>query len=288
MSRDLTIACRVFVPSVTVGCVAVAVGGAAAAPYVVVLLLALLLAVCVGLAQHIRREIDARYRRVEALLAIYGVVTPAKPLPAPREYMASPELLRAVTAAIFEVQPQLVVELGSGVSTLVAAYALAKLGGGRMISLDHEAKYAEQTNALLRAHGLEHVAVAVHAPLVDVQTGTHRGRWYDLTALNQHGAGDIDLLIVDGPPGRDQPLARYPALPMLRARLSSRACVIVDDARRPDETAMVQRWATQFPDFAIEALPTEKGTTLLRRAAPAPAVPAPQRSLTPADAQLRA
>jgi predicted O-methyltransferase YrrM len=264
MSREVALAIVVLGASAVVVGGALLVFGLSAFPYLVLLLLVAILAALVGLVQRTRSEIESRYRRTEALAALYSVITPKKPLPAPRTYMGSPELLRAVATSVFELEPRCTVELGSGVTTLVAAYALAKLGAGRIVSLDHEALYAEQTNALLRAHGLEHVAKAVHAPLVAVQAGTHQGRWYDRSALASEGVTAIDLLIVDGPPGKEQRFARYPALPLLDGLLSPRAWVLVDDAARKDETEMTRRWVAEFPRFELDVMHTEKGTTFLR------------------------
>jgi predicted O-methyltransferase YrrM len=265
MSRETALAIKVFGGSSALALATLLACGTQAWPGVMVVLCCAILAVTVALIQRTRTEVESRYRRVESLLAVYSVISPRKPLPAPRPYMGSPELLRAVTASIFELQPQCTVELGSGVTTLVAAYALAKLGTGRVLSFDHEAQYAEQTNQLLRAHGLDHVAQVFHAPLVDVQAGRHRGRWYDRAVLERAGVSSVDLLIVDGPPGHEQPLARYPALPVLEGMLNERAWVLVDDAARRDETEMARRWVAEFPRFEIDVMHTEKGTTFLRR-----------------------
>ena len=265
MNRDLVTALSIFLAAGVLGVSACAALGAAFAPYVAVLMAAAVLSAVIAMGQRVRAEIESRYRRTEALMAVYAAIEPRRPLPAPRPYMASPELLRAIVTAAFDERPGTILELGSGISTLVAAYALAKLGTGRIISLDHEARFVESVNRLLQEHDLSHVAKVLHAPLVDVRAGEHRGRWYDLAALEREGVEAIDLLVVDGPPGKDQPLARYPALPLLASRLSPKACIVVDDARRPDERAMVARWRSESPGWELDELPTEKGTTLLRR-----------------------
>lgn len=224
----------------------------------------ILLGTLVTMAQRIRREIDSRYRRTEALLALYGTITPRLPLPMPREYAASPELLRAVVDTVLEVQPRYALELGSGVSTLVAAYAMERVGQGEIVSLEHEACFAEATNALLRRHGLDHVASVVHAPLIPTIVEGRRYLWYDTRALGGELEGAVGLLVVDGPPGRLQRLSRYPALPVLGPQLRPDATVLVDDARRRDERIMVRRWRSARPELRAEYLATEKGTVWLR------------------------
>jgi predicted O-methyltransferase YrrM len=264
MDRETALACKVLVAGGSLIAGVLAIFGMDAWPILALALLCVVLAVVLALAQRLRRELETRYRRTEALLALYAVVEPRKPLPVPRSYAGSPELLRAVTASVFDAEPRTVLELGSGVTTLVAAYALAKVGSGRIVSLDHELQYAEQTNQLLRAHQLEHVARAVHAPLIEQTISARRVRWYDTSVLAREKLTSIDLLIVDGPPGKDQPLARYPALPALAQLLSERAVILVDDAARRDETEMVRRWAAEFPHFEVDPVPTEKGLTYLK------------------------
>jgi predicted O-methyltransferase YrrM len=264
MSRDAVMAIKVFLGAsvLTLGALFLLGPGASAA--LILLLLCGVLATVVGLSQRIRGEIESRYRRTEALLALYSVIEPKSPLPAPRVYMASPELLRAVAASVIEIVPQCVLELGGGVSTLIAAYALQRNGSGRIVSLDHDEEYVKQANRMLRAHKLDHVAKVLHAPLTEMEVDGQQVHWYDTKPLAAEKLAMIDLLIVDGPPGKDQPMARYPALPVLVDRLSPRAWVLIDDASRPDETEMVRRWANAYPRFEVEALPTEKGTTYLK------------------------
>jgi hypothetical protein len=84
--------------------------------------------------------------------------------------------------------------------------------------------------------------------------------WYSLATLPDL---EIDLLVVDGPPGALRPLARYPAGPRLLPRLASGALVFVDDAIRVDETEMVRRWMSEFPGLRQEIHEAEKGLLIL-------------------------
>ncbi len=227
---------------------------------------AVVVAALVIVASTIRSEIESRYRRLEAWNAIYAVVRPRVPLPPGGPWMASPELLRIVVQTVYERRPRVVLELGSGLSTVLSAYALRDLGeGGRVVSLEHEEPFCEATRRLLALHGLEDVARVVHAPLRETRTAVGPVRWYSLDALAELDLGPIDLLVIDGPPGEDQRLARFPALPELAKRLADDAVVILDDARRPDEREAVRRWTEMLPGFDAEYRATEKGTAILRR-----------------------
>ncbi len=218
-------------------------------------------AVLVG---RVRRELESRYRRTEAWMAIYAVLQPRAPLGRTGPWIASPELLHDLVLTIFETRPRRIVELGSGLSTVVCAYALQKVDPeGRMISLDHDEHFAESTRRQLRMHGLEDIVQVIHAPLRDTITDLGTQPWY--TVPEAAVREPIDLLIVDGPPGGRLRLARYPAFPVLRDRLSTRAVVVVDDARRPDEQEIVQRWCRLEPELTVEQRASEKGTAILRR-----------------------
>ncbi len=222
----------------------------------------------VSVADGLRDQVESRYRRTEAWLAIYSVIRPRIPLGPIHVYMATPELLRHFVHLLLETRPALTVELGSGLSTVLAAYCAEQLDRGRIISVDHEARFCEATRQQLVRHGLEHRVRLVHAPLVPTGLPGHTSAWYDVGPIQQAIQEEhlsLDLLLVDGPPGKGAPLARYPALPLLRQLLAPRAVILVDDARRPDEQEMVRRWVDGDHTLEREDLATEKGTIILRR-----------------------
>ncbi len=203
------------------------------------------------------------YRQVEALFSLFALLDLKAPLPPMREWASSPDLLTAILARIKARKPELVLELGSGVSTLVAAYALQAQGAGRLLALEHDEQVAATTTRLLAEHQLTAVATVAHAPLEPVVVQGRERLWYAREPLQDIGA--IDLLIVDGPPGVDGELARYPALPLLMDRLSADAVIIVDDGDRDEERRTVALWLEQFDGITAEQLPTENGAFILRR-----------------------
>lgn len=139
--------------------------------------------------------------------------------------------------------PQSVVETGSGISTVWLGHALRELGGGHLTAFEHDPLYAERTRAQLRKHGLQAWCRVIDAPLVDASTtdGPWPPGWYD---LSQWSPEQIDLLLIDGPPGADGPLARDPAYRVFAPHLGPGALVVVDDIDRADEQAMVDGWTS--------------------------------------------
>lgn len=150
-----------------------------------------------------------------------------------------------------------VLELGSGVSTVWASLALAESGRGRVVALEHNEEYLERTRRLVDQFG-DPRRVELHlSPLIDVPIADGQYRWYDTSSLDNNF--QIDLLVVDGPPGRGGPRARYPALPMLRARLRPGSMIILDDTIREAEQIIVKDWLSENSDLRIEKV-LEKST----------------------------
>jgi len=207
-------------------------------------------------------EQRAIYGQLEALIGLNEVLHPKYPFPGTRGWAASPDLLREVVNHVLTAPVALAVEASSGTSTLMIAYAMERKGSGHVIALEHDADYADRTRAMLGMHGLSHRATVVHAPLV--KQGQEQGDllWYDLTKARFEVP--IDLLVVDGPPEASGPLARYPAVPLLRHHFAKGARVILDDGARSDERAIAERWHKEQGATACEFLDLEKGAWSLR------------------------
>lgn len=200
-------------------------------------------------------------RQVNALNELLGRLTLPGPLPPFGHGSGRPDFLLEVARHALERRPSIVVECGSGLSTLVIARCLELNGTGRLWSLEHDADFARFVRGEAARLGLERLAV-LDAPLVATPLGDERWLWYEPSGLPD---GPIDMLVIDGPPGRVQPLARYPAGPILFPRLAADAVVLVDDARRGKERRVLARWAREFPALAREVRGTARGLAILTR-----------------------
>lgn len=224
--------------------------------------------------RNVRQEVSASERRIatnlfsmlpqmHAMMEISKRIDLRAPLPPLRGWAVSYDFAATLVSILLERKPTVVVEASSGVSTILTGYCLEK-NGGRAISLDHEAKYADATNDGVGLHNLGRYAQAFHAPLRPYTLSGREYLWYDMSALESLDA-PIEVAVIDGPPANNQPDARYPALPLLMSRLSPDAVVVVDDADRPGEREMIRRWIEEYPEFSVQFLPHEKGTAVLRR-----------------------
>ncbi len=202
---------------------------------------------------------DAEETAVQALGHRLGL---PRPLPYTPSWSAAADFLNLLVRHMRSYRPAQVVECGSGTSTLVLARCCQINGAGHVFSLEHEAHFAEATGAALADQGLAAWATVLYAPLRPWMLEGQAWPWYDLAALP---AGGIDLLVVDGPPARSQPLARYPALPVLGPRLTPAAVVYLDDAGRPGEQEVLRRWQACMPQYRQELIPTQRGCARLQR-----------------------
>ena len=183
-------------------------------------------------------------------------------MPRPGTWAASEDLLLWLAGYVLEVRPSLVVDLGSGQSSVWMAAAMRAAGyPGRVVGVDHEAEYADATTELGRRQGVSEWLTVIHAPLAQEEIGGRSVTWYDVSALD--GLRDVDLLSVDGPPGQGNPQARWPALPFFRDRLAPGARVVLDDMIRPDEQAIADDWLSRYPGTEIDRLDFEKGAAVL-------------------------
>jgi len=204
---------------------------------------------------------DVLFAQMQALLSLERILNLPEPLPPMRSWAGSPDFLLMVAMHISRKKPQVVMECSSGVSTLVIARSLSLLGAGHVFSLENDPQYAMKTREMLAANGLSAWATVLDAPLV---TGPTPTPWYDISGLPAD-ALPVELLVVDGPPSHVAEQARHPALVQLHSRLAPVCTVMLDDANRPDERAIVQRWLQQYPEFTCSHLPYEKGLAILAR-----------------------
>ena len=104
-----------------------------------------------------------------------------------------------------------------------------------------------RSRALVEEHGLSDFVELRLGKLEDYKIEGSEYRWYGRSSYQD--LEDVDLLLVDGPPGATGPLARFPALPLLNSSLSPEACVILDDIVRAAEQEILASWLRNYPRF---------------------------------------
>jgi predicted O-methyltransferase YrrM len=214
--------------------------------------------------KEVKTEIKQTYRQLEALQNLSAVLPANDVLPATRGWAASPDLLMVLVDLVITERPSLVVECGSGASTLWLALAMRRFGiDGRIVALDHDPVFGGRTRDLLARHDVRDLAEVRDAPLESFSLDGETYSWYARRAWED--LKGIDLLFVDGPPATTGHQARYPALPLLGGLLSPVATAVLDDLVVPDMQNVLRLWLDTYPDFGSEILPLEKQAAVLRR-----------------------
>jgi methyltransferase family protein len=196
----------------------------------------LVLAIAIGIRSLNESAHNRAFANVRPLLG-------SLPVPA-SEWGIDALFAEAVVTEIERRSPSLVVECGSGISTLLFGSCLEALRSGGLVTFEHDEEFALRTSSLARSCGCADRVEIVVNPLRRYRLAGQEVSWYaGLHALD--GRNPIEVLIVDGPPAATAPLARYPAIPLLLPYLAPGAAVFLHDGSRADEAATARRWGEE-------------------------------------------
>ena len=218
------------------------------------------------IAFKLRKRLQRLERRIsDTMFWVYfdRMLQPPMPLPRPGGWAVSTDFLVELARLIRTKKPQLVVELGSGLSTLVSALVLKEIGAGRLISFDHDDAFRRQTQGRLRENGLESIAEVRTASLKQRVDSPRAAPWYDVAEFAEFR--DIDILVVDGPPADIHPEIRGAALTFFWEQLAPGGIIVFDDADRKGERSFVEREVKRLRGVAVEYIETEKGMVVLTK-----------------------
>ena len=129
-----------------------------------------------------------------------------------------------------------ILECGSGLTSIIMGL-LAGRRGVEIWSLEHFPDWRTRVmSAVQRSHIPNvHICLAPLKSFGDFQ-------WYSPPL--QEMPSEFQLVVCDGPPGNTMG-GRYGLLPVMRERLSKDVVVLLDDASRPGEAEVLQRWMTE-------------------------------------------
>jgi len=202
-------------------------------------------------------------QQIEAYVGIQNFMATGESLTNFHGWPISPDIGLFLLERMQSRSYDLIIEFGSGTSTLLFAKALvvqartrgepeswkAHLLSRRVLTLEHDLNYHESTRQLLAANGVSDSVELVHTPLVDWHDDNGTYLYYDCDAVLQKVAAALGpekariLVLVDGPPGATCANARYPAVPHVFNRLARHHIdVVLDDAGRPEEKAVIELW----------------------------------------------
>jgi len=149
---------------------------------------------------------------------------------------------------LYREQPRKILEMGSGLSSVVLAH-YARNTGASVTTLEHDRHYLRQTQALLRDRDLDRNIDLVYSELCDTPP-----------VYIHPLPSEIDFLVIDGPPERLG--GRAATLPDALPHMADKWVAWLDDGDRPGEQAAVDLWKK---DHKIRSRQTQipRGVTLL-------------------------
>ncbi|QDV14259.1 hypothetical protein CA51_41560 [Rosistilla oblonga] len=204
---------------------------------------------------------------VNAVLAVRERF-PGLQIPTSTWSMTFPNLLLLIDV-LDTYRPRNVVEFGSGISTLCVASWLKEAGRGNLLSVDHDPEWAEITTRHLGKRSCDAIANVIVTPLNEQSYFGKKVNWYDLESHLSSIGGDVDLVIVDGPPNgsKGAGYARIPAIEALAGKLAPDAIIVLDDAAREGETKIFEAWEERYGILQATRVNTGTGFAVIKLAA---------------------
>jgi hypothetical protein len=149
-----------------------------------------------------------------------------------------------------------IIEFGSGLSTIMMGRLVKKNNlNVTVFSVEHDKEWAKVMEGILDNEGLTEIVTVACIPLKEWELQGSKYNWYDIELLSHSiEARQFDMVLIDGPPAweKGKEMARYPALPFIREKLSAEHSIYLDDADRPGEQYVLEMWKQRYAvDFNI-------------------------------------
>lgn len=168
------------------------------------------------------------------------------------DWAAGPEYYAHICNDIVINRKKMVVETGSGISTILLARLIKKNNlNTKIVSIDHDAVWQNIVAQNLEADGIDDIVEFKHCPLVQREGVS----WYDTESIVFPENFVVDTVVVDGPIG-NVPMARLGAVPFLKQYLSPECYTIyLHDTDREEEQRIVSIWTESLPSAEIKWYP---------------------------------
>lgn len=223
-----------------------------------------------GISKQITTQIANSTKQIEAHQALQALVGDvAAPL---HGWPISPDFALQLVRLIRDNDYHLIVEFGSGTSTLLSLRSIERFGLRsapcdpalhRLLTFEHLDTYHQKTADLVPACSNRALLDLRLSPLEPWKDATGEYSYYSgitaiaetIKALSLAFQGTLKMLVViDGPPGATCHWARYPTIPIVLDAASGMDLSIdflLDDMIRTDEIEMALAWEHQLQTFGV-------------------------------------
>ncbi|HET9704626.1 MAG TPA: class I SAM-dependent methyltransferase [Vicinamibacterales bacterium] len=211
-----------------------------------------------------RADLDRLYERVAAAVQIQGALNGlpvVRPMPG---WALSSDAIVQILCDLQERPNPVLVEFGSGQSTVIFAAWFRARGCGRFVSFEHDPAHAEAIGRQLEAAKLVAQVELNVIPLAD------RAAVDGLAASKSYALPDtfpgVDVALVDGPSYFFGESTRYHPLTWSIERLNPGGAAYLDDTIRPQEKRILEVLARRR-DLKVQDLGTANGFARISRKA---------------------
>lgn len=211
-----------------------------------------------------RADLDRLYERVAAAVQIQGALNGlpvVRPMPG---WALSSDAIVEILCDLQERPNPVLVEFGSGQSTVIFAAWFRARGCGRFVSFEHDPAHAEAIGRQLEAAKLVAQVELNVIPLAD------RAAVDGLAASKSYALPDtfpgVDVALVDGPSYFFGESTRYHPLTWSIERLNPGGAAYLDDTIRPQEKRILEVLARRR-DLKVQDLGTANGFARISRKA---------------------
>ena len=166
-------------------------------------------------------------------------------------FSMEPQSIIFIKEIIRSFKPRTILELGSGISTVILSDYLRSIHQGtsedlNYVTVDQSAEYLNETRKMLQKADLENFVRCVEAPITSYKIEDKALSCYDLREDLLHPALQgckPELIIIDGPVGGGPtglPFARMLTAPLLKSLSSPGTIIVMDDAFRDTEIEIMR------------------------------------------------
>jgi hypothetical protein len=198
---------------------------------------------------QLRGELNSFRESASIISYLNSVMQPRIPIwytKAYRDYSGSPEMLEELFNRMTEAKPKNVLELGSGLTTLVASYALRNNEYGKITSWDCLETRAAGNRELIRLH-----EQGKYVEIVDAKTSKSVENGVTKTWFDEKPEYKIDFLVVDesiepplAPSGED-------VLESLREYLNIGCTIFIHDRIRSVDNPTLSKWLNSETELLL-------------------------------------
>lgn len=228
-----------------------------------------------SLERTVKSEMLNAAQQLEAFMGVQNFINYGERLPGMHGWPISPDFALYLIELIECNNYDLILEFGSGTSTVIIAKTLKRLSERNneekavvQIAFEHLKNYYTKTLADLSQSNLAHNVELELSPLIPytaINGITYQ--YYDCESkladtavkIQEEGKTVKVLVIVDGPPGTTGVHARFPAVPLVLRHLKDAVIdVVLDDYKRNDEKEVAQMWLEQVSQLKLNVEVTER------------------------------